>query len=199
MLTSIILKVFPAFYGIRSTKNVYPSSSSQEDRILELLSNIEQKIGSVPPSSSETINNLFNELNTTLIESHKQQIERADELNHINQKLSDSLKTIGTAIERLGENTNKTYHTDYENINKQQSVLDSEIINLNASCKKLDLMINNTKELLQEQMNNVEERFATKLDSMQEFSQTLLAIVKKLTQDHNTILKQQNSKQEPSK
>ena len=48
-------------------------------------------------------------------------------------------------------------------------------------------------------MNNVEERFVTKLDSMQEFSQTLLAIVRKLTQDHNAILKQQHSEQEPPK
>ncbi len=197
MLTSIVLKVFPAFYGIRTTKNIDRSSPSKEDRIVELLSNIEQKIGTA--TSSETIDNLFNKLNTTLIESHKKQIERTDELSHINQKLSDSLNAIGTAIEKWGENTNKTHHTDYENINKQQSVLDSEIINLNASCKKLDLMINNTKELLQEQMNNVEERFVTKLDSMQEFSQTLLAIVRKLTQDHNAILKQQHSEQEPPK
>ena len=102
MLRPIVLKVFPAFYGIRTTKNIDRSSPSKEDRIVELLSNIEQKIGTA--TSSETIDNLFNKLNTTLIESHKQQIERTDELRSINQKLSDSLNAMGQ-LSKNGERT----------------------------------------------------------------------------------------------
>lgn len=231
MVSSVLLKLCPSFYGIREGNDARQEASSEE-RLLQLLSDIRENTrpGSIAADDIkrllENSNTLLNglsehlrqissqeiqlntealtsalqevvtrldqkiseQINETLAEIHTiltQQLECTTASQQINRSLDEHMQNAMEQLREANQNTelflNKSTHLNF----RQNEALTTQMSNFGDFVK-------NSQENFQSQLNRMEEKYERELSEMEKFTKTLLLIIKKLSQDHESLYKQPN-------
>lgn len=219
MCSSLILKLFPAFYGVKAEEQ---ADEKEETKILlDTLSAIEKNTA----SSTQTLTTELNLLN----DSFKMFAQHMSQLNaeamttalqtvmeqwdsKITEQMNVTLEEIKTAVQSLekaetsnteqikiiSENIQKAVDALQQSsgnlgmyLNKSISLSNKQHETITGQMSQLGNMVKTTEEHWEKQMQEMEERFTRELTAMEQFTRTLVTIIKKLTQDHNAITKRQ--------
>lgn len=217
MCSSLLLKLYPAFYGIKWEQQEEPESEVSE--MISILSSIENCMQEANRNSNENMTRLnasFNSFSEHIAELHVNAFTTALQkmMDSWDSKISNEIKESVQEINQTVKSLRDIQETNNEQIkivsNKIQTSLENlnqvsgnvglflnKSISLNArqqesvtnQMNNLGSLVKNTEAQLERQLNTMEERLMQEMSTMERFSNTLITIINKLTLDHNAILK----------
>lgn len=231
MVSSVLLKLCPAFYGIREVDSAQQETSTEE-QLLQLLNDIREN---TRPGNRATddIKRLLENSNTLLtgLSEHLRQISRQEmELNtealtsalqdvvtRLDQKISEQINVTlaeihtiltkqlecTTASQQINRSLDEHMQNAMEQLreaNQNTELFLNKSTNLNfrqnetltTQMSNFGNFVKNSQENFQTQLNRMEEKYERELSEMEKFTKTLLLIIKKLSQDHESLYKQPN-------
>lgn len=191
MISSLLLKTVPFFYGIKEKI----TEEISDKQILELLIHIEKNTRSTIPieliqaikMSNEQLQ-IFNDnfqdktihkpkLTTeSILGCIPSEIVRLD-TNGIQQQLYDIL----SALQETNKYIESLVNSDTSNVNQNHAFIEQ--------MTSLGEFIKGSEQQMNLQLNRMDEKYEQKLIAIEKFTQTLTAIIKKLSQDHDTLYK----------
>lgn len=219
MCASLLLKLYPLFYGIRT--EAQKEETSETELMLRLLTGIEANTAATQLATVENLQALnrsfttfaqrISELNVEAMTAALEKVmEQWD--SKISQEINTTLQAINSSVQKLEET--ETTNTEKigiisEDIKKAVEALEKSTGNLghylqqsvsmsnrhseslSGQMNQLGNLVKTTEEQMGKQMVEMEQRFKQELSAMEQFTRTLLTIIKKLSMDHNAITKQQ--------
>lgn len=219
MCSSLLLKLYPSFYGIRPEKK--KEETSETELLLQLLTKIEANTAATQQATVENLQSLNRSFTTFAqhisdlnVEAMTSALEKVMEQwdSQVSQEMNTTLQAINQSVQKLEEsetlNTEKIGEIS-EDIKKAVEALEKSTGNLgnylqqsvsmsnrhsqaiSGQMNQLGNLVKTTEEQMGKQMNEMEQRFKRELSAMEQFTNTLLLIIKKLSMDHNAINKQQ--------
>lgn len=162
LLSSLLLKIVPSVYGIKAKIN---EEEITEKQLFEVLTNIEKNTKVSPSVTSYLNNNISEQINTTLLKICSQH----EQLDKTLSKLHETSKNIELS---LGKSNNLNINQDHSFMEQMTSF--GEFIK--GSEQKMNL-----------QLSRMDEKYEQKILEFEKFTKTLTAIIKKLSQDHDTL------------
>lgn len=219
MCASLLLKLYPAFYGIKREKSEEPESESIQ--IISILSSIEKCMQETNRNSNENLTRLntsFNSFTEHIAELHvnaftaalqkamdtwsarttEQVNESILEINQTVKSLREIQETNNQQIKIVSNNIHASLETLNQvagNIglflNKSISLNTRQQESVTTQMNNLGSLMKTTETQLERQITSMEERLKQEMSAMEQFSHTLITIINKLTLDHNAILKRQ--------
>lgn len=219
MCASLLLRLCPFIYGIRTEKATEHESDTEQ--MISILTSIEESIKQSNRESSEhllSLNNSLNsftqqvaEINVNAINAALQKVMEAwdsqvsSQMDGILQEINNSIKSLEQTQALNNEQTqavNSQILTSLEILNQSleklgtfldkftsRSIGQQEAVSVQMS--NLGSLVKTTEQQLTQQISNMEEKFNRELSAMEQFSKTLITIVNKLSMDHNTFEKRQ--------
>lgn len=219
MCASLILKLYPAFYGIKWEQT--EETGSEVSDMVSILTSIENCMQESNRNSNENLTRLnasFNSFSEHIAELHINAFTTAlqkamDNWNsQLTNEINDSIREINETVKSLRdiqETNNQQMKTVSNNIHASLETLNqvsgniglflNKSISLNTrqqesvttQLNNLGSLVKTTETHLERQLNNMEERLKEEMSTMEKFSHTLITIINKLAVDHNAILKRQ--------
>lgn len=219
MCSSLLLKLYPTFYGIKLEASEEPESET--NAAISILSSIENCMREASRDSNENLARLnasFNSFSEHIAELHVNTfttaLEKAMEnwnsqiSNEINKSIQEINQTV-KSLRDIQETNNQqikivssNIHASLETLNQVSGNIGlflNKSISLNTrqqesvttQMNNLGSLVKTTETQLERQLNTMEERLKREMSAMEQFSHTLITIINKLTLDHNAILKRQ--------
>ena len=207
MFSSLLLKISPSFYGI---KEKVKQGEITDKQLLELLSNIEKNTRT--STSSELIQTLKQQYEQ--LENSYQTLNNAL-LKQTAQETSSKVPYTITPLDNLMPKQLNYPLIKMCDIQEQQlqHISDSQILiqriqeqlnNIISQLQKSNIkqassfgeFIKGSEQQMNQQLNRIDEKYEQKLIELEKFTQTLTTIIKKLSQDHDTLYKQTHNKTE---
>ena len=199
MFSSLLLKLLPSFYGIKE-------KVKQEDitdiQLFELLSNIEKNTKTTSPEliqtlkqSYEQLENNYRALNDTLLKQTAQDSfsNSSSTITHLDNWIPEQMHHSLVKMCDIQEQQLQHITDSQELI---QGILEqlSNIISRLQEVKmeqtaSLGEFIKGSEQQMNQQLNRIDEKYEQKLIELEKFTQTLTTIIKKLSQDHATLYK----------
>lgn len=219
MCASLLLKLFPAFYGIKREKSEEPET--EVTQLISILSSIEYHIQESNKNSNENLKQLnvsFNSFTEHIAELHVNAFTTALQkaMDTWNSQISNSINESIQEISQTVKNLQEIQETNNQQIKIVSNNLQASLETLNQVAGNIGLFLNksislntrqqesvttqmnnlgnlvkSTETQLERQLTNMEERLTREMSAMEQFSHTLITIINKLTLDHNAILKRQ--------
>ncbi len=219
MCASLLLKLYPAVYGIRLEAETEPEAEGSQ--VISILSSIENCMQEANRNSNENLTRLnasFNSFSEHISELHVNAFTTAlqkamDSWNsQISSEINEAIQEINQTVKSLREiqETNNqqikivsnNIHASLETLNQVSGNIGlflNKSISLNTrqqesvttQMNNLGSLVKTTETQLERQLNTMEERLKREMSAMEQFSHTLITIINKLTLDHNAILKRQ--------
>lgn len=229
MLSSLLLRLIPAFYGVK--KEVENKEEITDKQLFELLKDIEKntKSGTTQQliqeikQSNEQLGNNFQILNSNLSKITSR------ELNLNTEALSDTLQTVISQLdnkisEQISQSILKIHDIQEQQLQymmqsqeftqTMQEQLRETLLKLHETNKNVETFLGKSNNLnmkqthafmeqvtsfgefikgseqqMNLQLNRMEEKYERELTELEKFTKTLMTIIKKLSQDHNTLYK----------
>lgn len=182
MVSSLLLKLCPAFYGIKKEEQAEEDFFNQQ--LINVLTEIKTNTGtsaSIAPEPfhsndkiTEQINNSVTQI-YSILENQQQSMLRTQQINEQLQRVLENLVVTQKNTELF---LTKTTSLNY----RQNEAFHSQLSNLGDFVKT-------TEEHFENQIGQMEERYKRELSQIEKTTQTLLLIIKKLTQDHEALCK----------
>lgn len=219
MCASLLLKLFPAFYGLKREINEEPEEESTQ--MISILSSIESCIREANRNSNENLTRLnvsFSTFSEHIAELHVNTFTAAlqkamdtwnaqlsndisESIQEINQTVKDlrdiqemnnqQIKIVSNNIYASLETLNQVSGNIGLFLNKSISLNTRQQESVTAQMNNLGSLVKTTETQLERQLTTMEERLKREMSAMEQFSHTLITIINKLTLDHNAILKRQ--------
>ena len=189
IITSLLLKLFPVFYGIRKEKNtIIENLPETMKEILHQLIAIKENI-----HKTGIIQNPDGTVQATELFQDKALYDLARNTSQIMQKQSQYLSISQEENRRLYERL-ETLLTVTEATNKNLETLLEKGINrgnkkITAQVDELSQLVKSTGEQVTVQIKQINEKRAKEAKELMQFTQTLQNIIKKLNQSHNALYK----------
>lgn len=185
MVSSLLLKLCPAFYGIKKEEQAEEDFFNQQ--LINVLTEIKTNTGifsSITPESfpshsndkiTEQINNSVTQI-YSILENQQQSMLRTQQINEQLQRVLENLVVTQKNTELF---LTKTTSLNY----RQNEAFHSQLSDFGN-------FIKTTEEHFENQIGQMEERYKRELSQIEKTTQTLLLIIKKLTQDHEALYKE---------
>lgn len=172
LCTSLVLKLFPSFYGIKAQPETENDPATRQ--LFELLSEIKENTARQSPSSEKhpSQDNRFPQKSEADLKSLEQEIRTVNsQLQHILHSMQDNHNTLASLVEKPG-----ITGPDYEKL-------------LRVQLEKISGLVKSNEDHLSQQIHDIEEKRQQEIEQLENFTNTLLSIVKKLSQDHQALHK----------
>lgn len=223
MLSSLLVKLCPSFYGIREVQT--EKEETTEHQLLQLMDSIRENTQSSAMSLA-ALSSSLQQFTQKEVQVSTEMLTRTlqDIINHLDNKISDQISNTLTEIhtvlakqleqmnsnQELNKNLNeqlKNALTSLQEANKTTEMFLSKSANLNVRQNETFTtqithfgdFVKTTGEQFQGQLNKMEEKYERELSEMEKFTNTLMLIIKKLSQDHQTLHKSSDSSNESFK
>lgn len=168
LCTSLVLKLFPSFYGIKAEPETGNDPATRQ--LFDLLSEIKENTARQFLSPEK--HNPSQEESEAGLQSLEQEIRNVNsQLQHILRSMQDSHKTLASLLEKAG-----ITGPDYEKL-------------LTVQLEKISGLVKSNEDHLTQQIHHIEEKRQQEIEQLENFTKTLLSIVKKLSQDHQALHK----------
>ena len=154
----------------------------------ELHFNTEALASSLQTVISNLDNRISEQINQTILkiydilEQQLQHIIHSQEFNQtIQEQLQDTLSKLQETIQNI-----ETFLGKSNNLNmKQNHVFMEQVTSFGE-------FIKGSEQQMSSQLNRMEEKYERELTELEKFTKTLMTIIKKLSQDHDTLYKKTN-------
>lgn len=232
MLSSLLLRLAPAFYGIKQEKE--NKEEITDKQLYELLENIEEntKSGSSQEfiqeikQSNERLENSFQLLNDNLLKVTSRELDLNSEalsntlqkvISQLDNKVSEQINQTILKIHDIQEQQLQYMMHSQEFTQTMQEQLRDALLKLQDTNKNIEIFlgksnnvnmkqshtfmeqvtsfgefIKGSEQQMSSQLNRMEEKYERELTEMEKFTKTLMTIIKKLSQDHDTLYKKAN-------
>ena len=189
VITSLLLKLFPGFYGIRKPKN------SDADTLPDILKEILCQLTDIKENIHKTdfTPNTDGAVRTTELFQDKALYDLARNTSQIMQKQSQYLSITQEENRRLYErleallSVTETTNKNLETLLKKEFTPNNNKIT--AQVDELSQLVKNTGEQVTVQIKQMDEKRTQETKELMLFAQTLQNIIKKLNQSHNALYK----------
>lgn len=218
MCASLILRLYPRFYGIKAETAEETETESEATQMISILSSIDKNIAAANRESSQSLELLSESLNAfgrEISELSKNAVSApagfaadssiSGEITQMLKELNDSvrglenvqstnteqIRTLCQNIQMSLESLNQVAGNIGLFLNKSVSLSFKQQESVTTQMNNLGSLVKNTGEQFERQIINMEEKLKYEMSAMEQFSRTLLTIINKLTIDHNTLMKRQ--------
>lgn len=177
VFTSLLIKLVPAFYGIRPQE---PETLAPViGQILTQLTGIKDQLGASPVTTSAS-----HPENGPLANDKIWQglLQKQSSLVTITQEANQNLQQQLQELTLLVQNTNK----NLESYLTQSPVSNSSFI---QQFGQLSDLVKNTGLHVQQRIDEIDLKRQEQIEELEKFTHTLMDIIKKLNQNHNTLYK----------
>ena len=146
-----------------------------------LASSLQSVISNLDNRISEQINQTILKI-YDILEQQLQHIIHSQEFNQtIQEQLQDTLSKLQETIQNI-----ETFLGKSNNLNmKQNHVFMEQVTSFGE-------FIKGSEQQMSSQLNRMEEKYERELTELEKFTKTLMTIIKKLSQDHDTLYKKTN-------
>lgn len=229
MLASLLLRLAPAFYGVKREED--HKEEITDKQLLELLVNIENNTRSSSSQefiqeiklSNERLGNHFQTLNDNLLKVTSRELSFNSEaltetlqtvVSRLDNKISEQINQTILKIQDIQEQQLQYMIRSQEFTQTMQEQLRETLIKLQETNKNIENFLGKSNNLnmkqshafmeqvasfgdfikgseqqMSSQLNRMEEKYERELTEMEKFTKTLMTIIKKLSQDHDTLYK----------
>lgn len=189
VVTSLLLKLIPGFYGIRREKETTPENlpntlKEMLSQLIAIKDNIHKAGVVTNPDGSVQTTELFQDKalydlarNTSqIMQKQSQYLSITQEEN---RRLYDQLQTLLTATQETNKNLESLIEKDVMRSNRK----------ITAQVDELSQLVKNTSDQVTVQIKQMNEKRAKEIKELMQFAQTMQSIIKKLNQSHNALYK----------
>lgn len=121
-------------------------------------------------------------INASLADLHQAQTENTGQISTVLHELQSLLENLNQTSGKMGAYLNKSVSMSMN----QQENMSNQMVHLGE-------LVKTTGTQFEQQLVSMEEKFTRELSAMEQFTKTLVSIIKKLSQDHTALNKQQES------
>lgn len=189
VITSLLLKLFPTFYGIRKEKNADTENGANmmKEILIQLIAIKENihKVGVIQhPDGTVQATELFQDKALyDLAQTTSQILQKQSQYLNASQEENRYLRERLESLLKATENTNKNLETLFE---KGISHSNKKIT---AQVDELSQLVKSTGEQVSVQIQEINEKRTQDTKELMQFVQTLQSIIKKLNQSHSALYK----------